>query len=486
MHSLLLLAFSLASQAPIDQPPPAPREFRAVWIATVANIDWPSKPGLPSAQQQNELRRLFDKAAEMNLNAIILQVRPAADALYDSPLEPWSEFLTGTQGKPPSPHWDPLAFAVEEAHKRGIELHAWFNPYRARHSAAKSPVHASHISRTHPSVVKTYGSFLWKDPSEPFVQERTLQVMLDVVKRYNLDGIHIDDYFYPYKSYAKGQDFPDEPSWQRYRASGGTLRRDDWRRKNVDDFVERLYKEIKKAKPHVKFGISPFGVYRPGTPPGITSGVDQYADLYADARKWLVEGWCDYYTPQLYWRINAKQQSYPVLLKWWISQNPKGRHMWPGNFTSQVMSHLGNWPAEEIVNQIQVTRQTPGASGNVHYSMQALSKGHKGLDAILAKGVYQRPALIPASPWLGDKPPLPPDLRVTTADRPLAIVTPKDAGHFIAYYHKVNGRWNLARVVHRSAPGVDILAVSKVKPEAIAVSVVDRFGNESARTVRRL
>ena len=200
----------------VEAPPPVRREFRGVWVATVANIDWPSRPGLPADSQRAELVRMLDLAARMRMNAIVLQVRPAADALYPSELEPWSEYLTGAQGRPPEPLYDPLAFAVEEAHRRGLELHAWFNPYRARHPTAASPAAESHISRTHPEVVKEYGRYLWMDPGEPLVRERTLNVMLDVVRRYDVDGVHIDDYFYPYPerdSSGAVVPFPDDPSW---------------------------------------------------------------------------------------------------------------------------------------------------------------------------------------------------------------------------------------------------------------------------------
>jgi uncharacterized lipoprotein YddW (UPF0748 family) len=227
-------------------PPTLAREFRAAWVATVDNIDWPSKKGLSTEQQQAELIALLDKSEAIGLNAIIFQVRPAADALYESKIEPWSEYLTGTQGQAPQPFWDPLAFAVKEAHKRGLELHAWFNPYRARHPSAKGPLATSHIARQHPELVKKYGTQLWMDPGEPAVRAQTLKVVLDVVKRYDIDGVHLDDYFYPYKEkQANGTtDFPDDPSWKRYQKAGGTLDRDDWRRQNVNQLIEELHAAI--------------------------------------------------------------------------------------------------------------------------------------------------------------------------------------------------------------------------------------------------
>lgn len=381
-----------------DSPPPIQREFRAVWVATVDNIDWPSKRTLTPEEQRHEMVHLLDVAAGMHLNAVILQVRPSADALYPSRLEPWSEYLTGRQGQPPKPFYDPLKFAIEEAHKRGLELHCWINPYRAESPAQKGPLCESHIAHTNPSVVKKYGSFLWMDPGEPSVQKRTLDVVRDLVRRYDIDGVHIDDYFYPYPE--GGKDFPDDPSYRRYLKHGGKLARDDWRRQNVDSLVHKMYTTIKKEKRWVLFGISPFGIYRPGVPAGIHSGVDQYAELYADAKRWLNEGWCDYFSPQLYWAISAKAQSYPVLLNWWSSQNLLHRQLWPGNYTSRVSPKSSNWTCKEILDQIDVTRSTPGASGNVHFSMVSFLRDDNGIADALRGGPYAEPALPPECPWL--------------------------------------------------------------------------------------
>lgn len=382
----LLLAAALA--APADAKP----EFRAAWIATVANIDWPSKPGLPADQQKAELMKLLDRCKEIHLNAVVFQVRPMCDALYESKLEPWSEYLTGTPGK--SPGYDPLAFAVDECHKRGLELHAWFNPYRAWHPSAKGEPTADHLVRKRPDLAKKYGKHHWLNPTHPEVQEHLLQVMLDVVKRYDVDGIHMDDYFYPYPepdADKKEVPFPDDDTWAAYQKAGGPLGRDDWRREAVNTFVKRLYAETHAAKPWVQVGISPFGIWRPGHPASV-QGFDQYAKLYADARLWLREGWVDYFTPQLYWAIGAEKQSYPQLLTWWAGENPKGRHLWVGNGTYRH-------PAAEIVEQVKLTRQL-GAGGNVHFSMKALL-GEKG-DAL--KALYGGPAPVPASPWLGKRP----------------------------------------------------------------------------------
>jgi uncharacterized lipoprotein YddW (UPF0748 family) len=343
-------AQSVNAQSDQTMPIPSPqREFRGVWVATVDNIDWPSRSGLPVEQQKAELLAILDRCSALNMNAVVFQVRPSCDALYSSKLEPWSEYLTGADGKAPVPFYDPLAFAVEEAHRRGLELHAWFNPYRARHFVAKSQPSPLHVSRSKPHLVRQYGRYLWLDPSMKEAQDHSIAVIRDVVRRYDIDGVHLDDYFYPYKEKdAEGKEisFPDDASYAKYLAGGGRLESDDWRRENVNVFVKRLYDMVKSEKRWVKFGISPFGIWRPGYPPQI-QGFDQYAQLYADARKWLVEGWVDYYTPQLYWRIEQKAQSYPVLLQWWVEQNIQKRNMWPGKRRRRQRDPVGRGGSTE-------------------------------------------------------------------------------------------------------------------------------------------
>jgi uncharacterized lipoprotein YddW (UPF0748 family) len=472
------------SRAPASMPP-LEREFRGVWVASVSNIDWPSRRGLPVDRQKAELIAILDRARELRLNAVILQVRPAGDALYASQLEPWSEYLTGTMGRAPEPFYDPLAFAVEEAHRRGLELHAWFNPYRAKHPSARSAASSGHISRTRPELVREYGTHLWMDPGEQAVQDHSLRVILDVVRRYDIDGVHIDDYFYPYKERDRAGriiDFPDQPSWNRYRAAGGTLSRDDWRRNNVDSFVERLYTEIKREKRWVRFGVSPFGIWRPGYPAQVR-GLDAYTELYADARKWLVNGWLDYFAPQLYWPVAQQAQSYPVLLDWWVEQNRHGRHIWPGNFTSRVgPDRARNWTASELLDQIELTRLRPGATGNVHFSMRTLMGDPDGISRRLA-AAYQQPAVVPASPWLGGEPPPPPRLSLRS----------RSAGAVLEISHEHGKPWLLAV---RTRSGVDwstqvvpgdtrTVVLSRI-PDEVVVTAFDRLGAESSVVHARL
>ena len=383
----------------VAAPPPPQREFRGAWIATVGNIDWPSKPGLPVQQQKSELLAMLDKSAKLNLNAVVLQVRPACDAMYESRIEPWSAYLTGTMGKAPEPFYDPLEFAVIEAHKRGLELHAWFNPFRAGLLAAKSPFSRNHISRTHPKLVHKYGKYLWLEPGDKEVQNYCAKVIMDVVNRYDIDGIHFDDYFYPYKETdAQGHemDFPDDAAWKRYQMSGGKLSRGDWRRENVNTFVHRIYESVKAAKPWVKVGIAPFGIWQPGYPPQI-KGFNAYDVLYCDSRKWLMDGWLDYCSPQLYWPIDQQAQSFPVLLKWWTEQNPKRRNLWPGIDSEKVGSHRKgtnvNSTPDEFVNEIKITRELcPGTAGVIHWDIKALMQDRDGLATTLRNGPGAMPS----------------------------------------------------------------------------------------------
>ncbi len=491
---------ALRGATSLPQSPAVPREFRAAWVATVDNIDWPSRRDLTTAQQQQELIAILARARELRMNALVFQVRPAADAIYPSTLEPWSAYLTGAQGRAPYPAWDPLAFVVREAHARGLELHAWFNPYRARHPSDKSPLDPTHIATTHPDQVKRYGSYLWMDPGEPAVIAKSVAVIEDVVRRYDVDGVHIDDYFYPYKERDRRGDlipFPDGPSYGAYTARGGTLDRDDWRRANVDTFVRQMYERVKAAKPWVKVGISPFGIWRPGYPSDVR-GFDSYAELYGDSRKWLREGWLDYASPQLYWPIAKDGQPYPSLLRWWAAENVKGRHMWPGNYTSRVGGG-GTWTADELVNQIDVTRRQGNTTGNVHFSMSVFmpSKGstasrqeRDALSARLMRETYAAPALVPASPWLSSgtsvmlaAPLIREERDVRTGATFLIANAPATQVARSWIISRWDGRTWTSDV--QPANGTTLtLAVSSASGEGVGywISWVDRVGVESPRT----
>jgi uncharacterized lipoprotein YddW (UPF0748 family) len=500
MRGLLVAAVALASplvacaQSADTPPPPVAREFRAAWIASVSNIDWPSRPGLSARQQQAELVAMLDRAAELNMNAIVLHVRTAADALYESPYEPWSEYLTGQQGLAPEPAYDPLRFAVREAHDRGIELHAWFNPFRAFHPSSRTPDTAlTHVTRTGAVAAPRYGSHMWMDPGDPRVRAHSLKVMLDVARRYDIDGVHIDDYFYPYREQDPATKreipFPDSVTYAAYRLGGGTLGRDDWRRSNVDVFVRDMYRAVRGLrKPAVKVGISPFGIWRPGSPAGICC-FDPYVQLYADSRKWLENGWVDYYVPQLYWQTDSLTRSYPVLLEWWVKQNRHGRHMWPGLFTSKAggpwLRPGEAWGAGEILRQIALTNGQPGATGHVHFSMRALmGQAADSLAHRLATGSYREPALVPASRWLDSIPPRPPTARLVpdtlTGGRRLRITAGAGEAAFLWTVQERRGdRWT-TRILpaHQRSTALSRNRRERA-PDAVWVSAVDRLGNQS-------
>ncbi len=449
-------------------PPKVAREFRGAWIATYANIDWPSKPGLPVAQQKVELINLLEKAAQLRLNAILLQVRPACDTFYPSAFEPWSGYFTGVQGQGPTPAWDPLAFAVEQAHARGLELHAWFNPYRAGLVAGR-PAAARHVTRTHPKWVRRYDKHYWLDPAEPGVQDHTTRVILDVVRRYDIDGVHLDDYFYPYPQKDRNGlllDFPDQALWQKYRAAGGKLDRASWRRDNVNKLVERLDREVHRLKPWLLFGISPFGIWRPGFPAQI-QGLDAFDKLYADSRQWLVKGWVDYLAPQLYWPIDPPAQSFSVLLNWWERQNDQAIPLWPGGAVHRV----GNeWRADEILRQIDLAHTLP-SPGYTHYNLSSLLNNADGLADRLARTHYRDPALVPAvvTNAPAAKPFLSTELRNGARNATWNAGTNSVA--FWLVQSKVDGRWQTVILpgAKRSMP------LAPAKPEALAVAAVNRF-----------
>ena len=479
-----------------EMPPPAPREFRAAWVATVANIDWPSKPGLSAAQQRSEALALLDRAQSLGLNALILQVRPAGDAIYPSALEPWSEVLSGEQGRAPGlarePVYDPLAFWVQQAHRRAIELHVWFNPYRARHASARTPLVAPHLAVLQPALVKRYGDMLWMDPGEPAAAAHTLAVIADVVRRYDVDGVHIDDYFYPYPVAvppAGGADlpFPDDESYARYRLGGGALLRDDWRRANVDALVQQIHATVRGIKPWVRFGISPFGIGKPERRPAGITGFSQYDKLYADVERWLASGWLDYLAPQLYWPIDRVGQAFAPLLDHWVAENTLQRHLWPGLFTSQVTkgeagSTLGPraWPAQEILDQVQLLRQRgERAGGHIHFSLVALMQDRDGVASKLKAGPYAQPALVPATPWLDNQPPSAPTLRAAGARVAIEPAAGEAAARW-AVWRRRGGQWRFAVLAGEQrfvdAEGADLLAVS----------AVDRVGNQSPQHLIRM
>ena len=456
-------------------------------------------------------------------------------------------------GQPPKPFYDPLKFAVDEAHKRGLQLHVWFNPYRVRHNDAKTPPAPAHVSSSYPEIVRQYGNYLWFDPGEPDALKQFIDVVTDVVKRYDIDGVHIDDYFYPYPindEHGKPVPFPDDESYARAMAAleaedahgeGGhgepaphgeeaahaeepahaeeapahaedahaeaeghgeeaahgetdahgkpaaklKMSKDDWRRNNCDRLVEEMYKAVKKEKPWVLVGISPFGIWRPGHPEGI-QGLDQYSVLYADAKKWLNEGWVDYFTPQLYWQIEGPQ-SYPKLLKWWSSENTKHRHLWPGNGAHSVRKSAdvpparNAWPAEELLKQVELTREiVKDGPGNVFFSIKCIFDNRDGITEKLVDGLYKEQALVPASPWLGDEAPAKPEVAAKKNSQGVALNLKSSDGKapwLWVVRTRSGDKWTTEIVPGRETRKL-LKVAADAAPEEVAVSAVTRLGRE--------
>ncbi|MEU9190740.1 family 10 glycosylhydrolase [Streptomyces sp. NPDC048484] len=375
--------------------------LRGMWVSTVANRDWPSKPGLTAAQQRSELLAHLDTAVKRRLNAVIFQVRPTADALWPSPHEPWAQYLTGVQGKDPG--WDPLGTAVEEAHARKLELHAWFNPYRiANHTDPKKLV-ASHPARTHPEWVVPYGGKLYYNPGLPEVRAFVQDAMLDAVQKYAVDAVHWDDYFYPYP--VAGKAFDDDAA---YAAHGGKFTdRAAWRRDNIDRLVKETAARIKKIRPGTKFGISPFGVWRNAATDPLGSdtraGVETYDDLHADTRKWVRENWIDYICPQLYWSAQPLDQdvpaNYAVLLPWWAEvARGSGTQLYIGEalYKAGDPAQPAAWqdPAE-LSKHLTLAKKHPEVRGHVFFAAKEVKVDRIGAMARVVADHYQGLARTP-------------------------------------------------------------------------------------------
>jgi uncharacterized lipoprotein YddW (UPF0748 family) len=396
----LFASFSLVAQPP-------KREFRGVWIASVANIDWPSAKGLDREAQQAEFIRMLDAAAATGLNAVIVQVRPSADALYRSKLEPWSEWLTGEQGKKPG--YDPLRFMVTEAHRRGLEFHAWLNPYRAVFQHGKSSIYKKSILEKHPEWLVEYGKSKLFDPGLPEVRQHVTAVIGDLVRRYDIDAIHFDDYFYPYP--IANMAFPDSASFARFGKGFASL--GDWRRHNIDLLIQSVQAEIRRHDPRVKFGISPFGVWRnkASDPFGsdTRAGAPTFDSLYADIRKWQQLGWVDYMLPQIYWPMDFPAAAFRKLAPWW-AENAFERHVYIGHGVYRVGTAADSaWHnPNQLACQLDLVRELrPQLQGSAFFSMKWFFTNHLGFVDSLKTQHYARPALLPTMPWLDATPPEP-------------------------------------------------------------------------------
>ena len=374
-------------------------EFRGVWVATVDNIDWPGKGNFNSDSQKTAFIHLLDMHRRNGLNAMVVQVRPCTDAFYPSQYEPWSEWLTGQQGKPPVPYYDPLAFMIAETHKRGMVFHAWMNPYRAEFNINNSSIAPTHITKLHPDWFLTYGDKRYFDPGNKEAQLYVTQVVTDVVSRYNVDAIHFDDYFYPYR--IAGKEFPDSASYQQF---GNGLKIDDWRRSNTDSIIAMLSRAIKKENKKCQFGISPFGVWRNQDKDSVdgsrTNGAQtNYDDLYADILLWLKKGWIDYVAPQLYWEFGHRIAPYEVLLDWW-SKHTYGKHCYIGMGIYRANSNAAWKDISQLPRQIEAMRNTPNMKGMIFFSSKTFEKNPNGWNDTLRLNYFKDAVKVPEMEWL--------------------------------------------------------------------------------------
>ncbi len=369
-------------------------ELRAVWVATVSNIDWPSSGNYNPDSQRIEFIRLLDMHKANGMNAVVAQVRPATDAFYPSQYEPWSQWLTGKQGQPPSPYYDPLKFMIEETHKRGMEFHAWMNPYRAMFNVNSSSISATHITRLHPDWFLQYGETKYFDPGNKEVLNYVANVVKDVVSRYAVDAVHFDDYFYPYR--IAGKEFPDDENYRRY---GNGMNKEDWRRSNVDSIIVKLKTIIKQANAKCQFGISPFGVWRNADkdPEGSNThaGQTNYDDLYADILLWLKKDWIDYVAPQLYWEFGHKAAPFEVLVDWW-SKHTYGKNCYIGLGIYRAGSNEAWKDKTQLPRQIELIRNTPNINGMIFFSSKSFNNNPNGWNDSLRTNYFSVPVPTPA------------------------------------------------------------------------------------------
>jgi uncharacterized lipoprotein YddW (UPF0748 family) len=465
------------------------RALRGMWIATVTGLDWPVDPHRPAARQRADFRRLLDTAKALRLNAVFVQIRPTADAFYPSPYEPWSQWITGKQGE--NPGYDVLGYMLKEAHARGLEFHAWFNPYRVSRQNDLKRLAATHPARRHPGWVRHYGGGLWYDPGLPQVRDLVGDIVLDVVRKYDIDGVHFDDYFYPY---PESGDFPDKAS---YRAYGRRFSsKAAWRRDNVNTLVKRVSDDVHRAKPWVRFGISPFGVWRNASTDragSATRALQSYDDIYADSRLWVRRGWLDYILPQLYWPIGDRRADYRTLTAWWSRQVRGTDVALEIGHGAYRVGEPGPWrrPAE-LSRQLDVNAKHPEVRGDVFFSARDLAANRRGFADRVVANHYSRPALIPAARRRATgRPPAPPAAATTSVPaaglaRPVTVRwRPSGAARYAVY--RVEGkRPGCARVDPRTlltTAGGPAVIDSSVRPGATYtyyVTALDRTHRESA------
>lgn len=474
------------------------REFRGAWVASVTNLDFPTSNSLTTQQQKDQITDMFDQLKAVGINAIIFQVRTECDALYDSPLEPWSYWLTGQQGKAPNPYYDPLHFAVEEAHKRGMELHAWMNPYRAVREVSGGGSYqkaANHVSIAKPDWLFQTGNAKILDPGKQAVRNHVAAVTADILRRYDVDGIHMDDYFYPYPpdNMTANATNNKKDSATYANEARGFSDLSSWRRDNINLLIKQMNDSIIAIKPYVKFGMSPFGIWKNGVPTGII-GMDAYGTIYCDAVSWLQQKTVDYLTPQLYWPFGGSQD-YGKLMPWWNAQM-NGRHLYPGHGSYRINS--SNWSSSEVPNQIRLNRSTANPPGSVFFRARVgLLDNLKGFADSLKTNFYKYIALPPVMPWKDTtKPnqPLNPRFEQQYAttllrwDQPAATGYNDSVSRYVVYRFGTaspspadyEDPKNIIDVVRSTASPLPIAAVSQTY--YFSVSTLDRYTNESVPT----
>ncbi len=480
---------------------PPKREFRAAWIATVMNIDWPSKAALPSHLQKEEFIRIINMHQKNGINAIIFQVSPSADAFYPSDLLPWSQWLTGKSGLEPDELYDPVQFMIDECHKRNIEFHAWFNPYRVKVSL-KTEMSSKHASVKYPQLMLEYGGKMYYDPGYQKTREIVTNAVLELVHKYDVDGVHFDDYFYPYK--IAGEEFPDSVSFKAEKRGFADNQKDDWRRENVDLIIELLHDSIKAAKPWVKFGISPFGVWRnksnDASGSDTKAGVTNYGDLYADIMLWLKNDWIDYIMPQVYWERGKSNADFDKVVDWW-STNNYGKPVFIGHgiYKTDPNSDIEAWKnVSEIPSQIQFVRTYPEMGGSAFYNTSAFAENKLGVVDLIKKELYKYPALVPTMPLIDSILPQAPvnlklqkikkqkNKRLLTWESYLATdemdkvsyyAVYKFDGEFIGTIEKVE---NILLITKENKLEVDIQkSLFKRKKTMYVITAFDRMHNES-------
>jgi uncharacterized lipoprotein YddW (UPF0748 family) len=399
IHLFLVILFLPGLLVQAKKNPAPKREMRAVWIATVANIDWPSKANLSVNMQQEEMIELLDLARDFKMNTVVLQIRPATDAFYPSQLEPWSQWLTGEQGKAPDPFYDPLQFCIDECRKRALKIHVWLNPYRAVFDVNKSSITEEHPTRIHPEWFVRYGNKDYFNPGLPEVRNHVARVVADIIRRYEVDAVHFDDYFYPYR--IAGTEFPDQEAFEKFPRGFLKEEKEKWRRDNVNLIIRQLHDTIKAIDPYVEFGISPFGVWRNKSkdPTGsdTKAGQTNYDDLYADILKWEKEGWIDYVTPQIYWYIGKEVADYAVIADWW-SKHTYGCHLYTGHAFYRIdkQSKEKAWrSAKEIIKQVEYNRKYPNIEGSMFFSAKYMRSNPSKLKERMSREIYSYDALPP-------------------------------------------------------------------------------------------